>query len=319
MNIQDQSIAVTGGAGFIGCHLVERLLANGAKRVLVIDSLEYGTRGNLGAIDDRISVFEHRLGAHSRPILTEQLSGYSLLFHLAAEKHNQSIDSPIKVIDANIAGTHELLAAAAEVGIRKVVFTSSLYAYGRMKGPPFVETEIPRPRTVYGTSKLAGEHLCHHIELRANMPCVALRYLFVYGPRQFARQGYKSVIVKNFERLLEGKAPLVCGDGKQQLDYVYVDDAVEATLRSMESTASDDVFNICTGRGISVLELTELMQQIAGTHHQPVFVPPDATHDSSRVGDPTKCHTKLGFKASVPLEEGLHRTFEWMKQQHRKV
>src|SRR5262249_59343500 len=136
----------------------------------------------------------------------------------------------------NVEGTHQLLTAAVRHGLRHVVFSSSLYAYGRMTGPPCVEDDCPQPTTVYGISKLAGEHLVRHFG--KELPGTILRFYFVYGPRQFAGMGYKSVIVKNFERLLSSDPAVVYGDGRQALDYVYVDDVVDALLRSLTSAAA---------------------------------------------------------------------------------
>ena len=242
------------------------------------------------------------------------LNGADYLFHLAAEKHNQSIDSPQKVIDANIAGTHSLLQAAVDCKVKKVVFTSSLYAYGRMEGPPFDESEMPQPQTVYGISKLAGEHLCWHFYRKFGLPSVCLRYLFIYGPRQYANLGYKSVIVKNFENLIAGRPPIINGDGQQTLDYVYVDDAVEATILAMSSAIKFDVLNLSTGNGIRVIDLIGQMQEVASTKHVPVFAPADVTQGSSRVGNSDKMNSSLGFTPTTPLLTGLQRTFEWLNQ-----
>lgn len=306
-------VAVTGGAGFIGCHLVARLLKAEAKLVKIIDSFEYGDLQNVDFSSGKVQAVTLRLAAGTREQLVPHLHGVDYLFHLAAEKHNQSIDNPLKVIDSNIAGTYELLAAARDCGVKKVVFTSSLYAYGRMTGPPFVETELPRPETVYGLSKLGGENLCHYFQVKFGLPSVSLRYLFVYGPKQFARSGYKSVIVKNFQRLVEGLPPVINGDGRQMLDYIFVDDVVELTLRAMVMPIVDTVVNICSGRGLSVLELTELMQHVGQTSYAPVFAPPDVTHGSSRIGDAARMHALLQYQPAVSLKAGLRATLEWMR------
>lgn len=311
--ISGKTCFVTGACGFIGSHLVGKLRQVGAKRVVAIDSLEYGKRANLDLGHTDIEFFEHRLGSGSYDFLKKTLRETDLLFHLAAEKHNQSIDSPIKVIDANIAGTQALLQAAVDCGIKKVVFTSSLYAYGRMRGKPYSEDEIPEPRTVYGISKLAGEHLCAHFHQRYGLPFVALRYLFIYGPRQYANLGYKSVIVKNFQRLIAGQPPIINGDGRQALDYVFVNDCVEATVRAMESSLDAETLNIATGRPVSVVELIAEMQNVAGTNFDPVFAPADVTHDTFRVGNPARMQAKLGLVPSTPLATGLGATYEWLQ------
>jgi len=310
--ISGKTFVVTGGCGFIGSHLVNRLQKEGAERVIVIDSLEYGKALNLEAASGNLCIIEHQLGSSSYSFLREILRDAEYVFHLAAEKHNQSIDSPLKVIDANIAGTHSLLRAAVDCKVRKVVFTSSLYAYGRMTGNLFEEAEVPLPSTVYGISKLAGEHLCAHFHERYGLPFVALRYLFIYGPRQYANLGYKSVIVKNFQRLIDGEPPIINGDGLQALDYVYVDDAVESTVMAMNSSLEAEILNVATGFATTVSELIAKMQIIAGTNFQPIFANPDITHGTYRVGNPSRMQVKLGYTPRCTLDSGLKATYEWL-------
>jgi len=303
---------VTGGCGFIGSHLVRELLRLGAARIVVVDSLRYGTRANLGAPDSRVEILEHTLGHDPPEALAAALAGVDCLFHLAAEKHNQSKDEPSRVYRSNVEGTHVLCDLACRSGVRKIVFSSSLYAYGRMHGEPFVETEAPRPRTVYGISKLAGEHIVAHLAEQAGIAHAVLRYLFVYGPRQFAGLGYRSVIIKSFERILRGESPVVYGDGRQQLDYVFVNDAVDATIRAMELDLSDETINIGSGVATPVEALVDRMLQVSGSSVEKLREPPDWTAGSSRVADTSKAKRLLGWSASTSLDEGLSRTYRFL-------
>jgi len=305
---------VTGGCGFIGSHLVHALAARGAKRIVVLDSLRYGKPENLGTLDEQVEVVQYTLGEGPQDVLKPALEGVTHLFHLAAEKHNQSKDSPARVYQSNIVGTHTLFENAVEAGVRKIVFTSSLYAYGRMTGAPFVESEVPQPRTVYGISKLAGEHVLAHFGQTQGVAWNVLRYLFVYGPKQFAGLGYKSVIMKNFERILNGERPVILGDGAQELDYVFVDDVVEATLKAMESPVANEVLNIASGRGTRIDELTEAMLRVSGSTLRPTHGPADWTHGSCRVGNAERAAEVLDWRATTPLEVGLGRTFDWIRQ-----
>ncbi len=305
------SVLVTGGCGFIGSHLVRRLLAEGVRRVVVLDSLRYGSEQNLAGVEaaGRIELVRFTLGRDEPSLLERHLDGVDHLFHLAAEKHNQSKHEPDAVLRANVLGTQALFAAAARSGVQKVIFASSLYSYGRLAGPPCSETDLPLPTTVYGISKLCGERLLAHATAGQAMRGDSLRFFFVFGPRQFAGMGYRSVIVKNFNRLRAGQPPVIFGDGSQRLDYVYVDDVVEAMLRCMESPGSDRVLNVGSGVGISIEALTAAMLRVAGSSASPQHEPPDWTAGSSRVANIDAIRTALGWQPRVTLEQGLRETW----------
>jgi UDP-glucose 4-epimerase len=318
-DLAGSAVLVTGGCGFIGSHLVRALLARGAARVVVIDSLRYGDRANLGGLGNAVELVPHTLGSDDPAVLREALRGVRWVFHLAAEKHNQSKDAPLEVFRANIDGAYTLFDLAARAGVEKVVFSSSLYAYGRMRGAPFVEDEVPQPHTVYGISKLCGEHLLRHAGVAHGVAWTALRYLFVYGPRQFAGMGYKSVIVKTFERLLRGEPPVLYGDGEQALDYVYVDDVIAATIAALDRGADGEVLNIGSGVATSVNALIALMQAVAGTRLPVQREAADWTAGSRRVGNVEKARRLLGWQASTSLEAGLRDTFAWMANREGTV
>jgi UDP-glucose 4-epimerase len=307
----DATVLVTGGAGFIGSHLVRALVQRGARKVVALDSLRYGDPGNLGATE-RVELVRHELGTSPHAQLAAALRGVTHVFHLAAEKHNQSKDAPGDVVRANITGMVELLAQADVAGVQKVVFSSSLYAHGRYAGAPLAEDDVPEPRTIYGITKLAGEHLLRHFA-DAGLASVALRYFFVYGPRQWAGTGYRSVIVKNFERLLAGQDVLVLGDGRQELDYVYVDDVVDATIAAMARPVTDTVINIGSGTGTPIAALLAEMVRVSGRPAGAVHGPPDWTAGTRRIATVDRAAALLGWRATTSLADGLARTLAWMK------
>lgn len=307
-------IAVTGGAGFIGSHLVRHAAHSLELQVCAIDHLRCGKLEYLNDLPGNASFVQLDIGAsEAEGQLREIFLGVDAVVHLAAEKHNQSITDPSCLLRTNVDGTLRVARLAAETGVKKVVFSSSLYAYGRMQGAAMLEAEPAAPRTLYGSSKLLGEQIFLHYGKHAGLKFDALRYFFTYGPRQFAGMGYKSVIVKNFERLLAGEAPVVCGDGRQTLDYIFVEDVVDATLKTLFRSESGEVFNVCSGRAVSVLELIQLMQEVAGTKYQPMFIAADETAGTSRFGSPDKLCRALNWAPKVVLADGLSRTFEWMK------
>jgi UDP-glucose 4-epimerase len=302
---------VTGAAGFIGCHLVDALAAAGVD-VIGIDNERSGDWRRVRASCERDP---RDLAALSTDELVDRCRDVDVVFHLAAEKHNSSRATPQRIIDVNISATSRLFEAASRAGCAKVVFTSSLYAYGSMGPGPMRESDVPVPSTMYGVSKLAGEHMLRVAAKEHPFGWTVARLFFVYGPRQFAEGGYKSVIVSNFERLLQGEAPTVYGDGEQALDYVYVDDAVGALLAMSAREHDGKTLNVASGRAVSVNELTEAMLSAGASDLEARTCPPDWTAGSCRVGDPTAAATDLGWKAEIPVEVGLQRCWEWMKKE----
>lgn len=307
-------VLVTGGCGFIGAHLVAALRREGAARVVVLDRIDAPAERR-GLVDDpRVQIVRHQLGSDPLPALAAALDGIELLVHLAAEKHRPALDDPDGLLASNVVGTRRLFDAAARAGVAKAVFSSSLYAYGRLHAPAMDEGECAQPATLYGMSKLFGEQLLRLHTAEDRMRGDALRFFFVYGPGQYAGMGYKSVIVRSFERLARGEAPVVIGDGRQALDYVYVDDVVEAVLRALVDPGSGRVLNVGSGRATAVGDLVGRMSAIAGGP-PPRSAPPDWTHDTHRVAAIDRIRDALAWQPTVALDDGLQRTWQWIRQQ----
>jgi UDP-glucose 4-epimerase len=308
-----RSVLVTGGHGFIGSHLVAALLREGAGRVVVLDRIDAAPSRPSGRDDGRVHVIRHRLGSDPRRALDAALAGVDLVVHLAAEKHRPSLDDPDELLATNVVGTRQLFECAARAGVTKVVFASSLYAYGRLHEPPMDEAECPQPTTLYGMSKLFGEQLLRLYTAGGDMCGDALRCFFVYGPGQFAGTGYKSVIVRSFEHLARQQPPEINGDGLQALDYVFIDDVVEAIVRCLLTPGGGRLLNVGSGRATRVRDLIALMCATAGVDCQPRSAPPDWTHGSHRVGAIERIRAALGWAPAVSLDEGLRRTWAWMQ------
>lgn len=313
--VEGKRIVVTGGAGFIGLHLSERLLDAGAAHVTVVDDFRCANREFVAPLlsQSAVEILELDLGHDDLGPLEPHLAHADALFHLAAEKHSASRDQPKRMLRANLEGTYALLELASRVGVGKAVFSSSLYAHGRRHLPPLHEDDRPCPTTLYGISKLAGEHLFAHFAEQRGLAHTALRLFFVFGTRQYPGAGYKSVISKNFERLIAGKPPIIRGDGQQSLDYVYVDDVVAALVSALRPAANGLTLHIGSGRGISIEELTRLMSSIAGRSELPLREDPDDTAGTHRVCAPGRAKECLGWTPRIPMEEGLRRVYAWMR------
>lgn len=301
---------VTGAAGFIGCHLVEALDAKGCAVIGIDDERS----GDWSRVQAPCTQVRRDLADLAPRELDDLCCEADIVFHLAAEKHNQAKATPQRIIDVNIAATRRLFESAARAQRPKVVFTSSLYAYGSMGPEPMRETDVPAPKTMYGVSKLAGEHMLRIAYDDQRLAWSVARLFFVYGPRQFAEGGYKSVIVSNYERLARGEAPTVFGDGEQALDYVYIDDVVAALILMAAPEHDGKTLNIGSGQRTTVNALTAAMLDASGTRLEPRACPADWTAGSVRVGDPGAAARELGWKADTPMAVGLRRTWEWMRE-----
>ncbi|MBM3227722.1 NAD-dependent epimerase/dehydratase family protein [Candidatus Peribacteria bacterium] len=309
-SFQGKTCLVTGGAGFIGTHLVRALLAHAPKRIVVLDSLKYGRVSQDIIADSRVTFLQKDFSSESSESLRSMLAGVDVLFHLAAEKHNQSIDDPMLVYSVNILGTSRLFEAACASGVRRIVFTSSLYAYGTMQPPAMQESDTPCPRTPYGISKLAGEHILAACCKTHGVEYAILRLFFVYGPGQFPGMGYKSVIVKNAERIRNNEPPVIVGDGTQALDYVYVSDVVDGILKVCLLAPSGTLLNLSSGVPTTILSLTRLMLDIAQSPLKPVFVAPDWTSGTSRTGRNEEAGRIVGWKVTTDIETGLRHVYQ---------
>lgn len=308
-SLRGRAVMVTGGCGFIGTHLVARLLALGAARVVVVDHLRHGRERPPWIENPAVRLVRHGIGFDPPGDLAPELAGIDVLAHLAAEKHNQALDRPDDLLLSNVVGTRRLFDDAADAGVGAIVFSSSLYACGRVAGGAMREDEVARPATVYGASKLCGEHLLAHTAGRTGVEAVSLRYFFAYGPGQGLAGGYRSVIPVNFERIARGAPPRIHGDGRQALDYVYVDDIVEATVRAMAGRGLPSPINVASGEATSIADLTDAMLAAAGSPLRPEHGPPDWTAGTERYGATERAEASLGWRVATPLEEGLRRVW----------
>ena len=292
---------VTGGAGFIGSHVAEGLLARGDE-VTILDDLSDGRRENVPAGAQLVEGDIRAPAAVFADVKPE------LCFHLAAQKDVRiSVARPDHDAEVNVIGTVRVLEAAREHGTQIVFSSTGGAMYGECSEPAS-EDKKPEPLAPYGTSKLAGEEYLATYNRLYGTRHVSLRLGNVYGPRQDPH-GEAGVVAIFFSRLLDGETPKIFGDGTQTRDYVYVGDVVRATLASQD--VDGGVYNVGTGRETSVVELLELCIRVAGKDVEPEFAPPRPGELQRSVLDPGRAVDELGWRPERSLEEGLRETWEW--------
>jgi UDP-glucose 4-epimerase len=308
---------VTGGAGFIGSHIVHKLLEQGDS-VRVLDNFSTGKRENLEELarqfsGDGFEVIEGDLRDPAR--VGQAVRNVDVIFHEAAfVSVPQSLEEPQTCFDVNITGTSRLLDTARAAGVRRAVLASSAAVYGDAKEFPLVEETQPQPLTPYAVSKRVKEMYAELFTGSFGLEVVALRYFNVYGPRQRPDSMYAAAVPIFARRLLDGKPVTVYGDGGQSRDLINIRDVVRANLIAAEHKgAPGRIFNICTGIETRLLDLLDIMQELIPNVPPPQFAPPRAGDLYRSVGSPQKAIDVLGFHAEVSLVDGLKETIDWMR------
>ena len=313
-HIKDKTIIVTGGFGFIGRHVVEKLLKLNAKSIIILDSLDYGSKNETFLSEKRVHFQKVKLGSVTKEEIVDHISGADYCIHLAAEK-SKSKNKPDDILKCNINGMYTLLHALVNVGVKKIIFSSSLYVYGKTNKTGFNENDILNPHTVFGVSKSAGENLLKYMSQKYGLDYVCLRYFFVYGPKQYQGMGYKSVFVKNFQRLLDNQAPIVFGNGQQVLDHIYIDDVVNATIKSLETKYVNTCYNLGSNDRYSINELVRKMIKIENKLVDIDYQEADETHNTIRFNNSTKALDDGILKLTTDLDKGLKLTVDWIRSQ----
>jgi UDP-glucose 4-epimerase len=304
---------VTGGAGFIGSHLVEALVAAG-HQVRVLDDFSSGKRDNLRQVPERIEVLD---GSITDPAaVAAAVREVHWVFHLAALPSVQlSVEEPLRSHHVCATGTLQVLEASRQAGVRRLVFAASSSAYGDQPGGARRETDPLVPLSPYAAAKLAGEHYCQCFTAVHGLETVRLRFFNIFGPRQDARSPYSGVIALFIAAMSARRAPTVFGDGLQSRDFCYVENAVQALLKAAaEPAASGNVYNIGCGSSVTVLDLVQHLNQLLGTRITPALAPArpgDIRHSGA---DITQARRDLRFEPAVSFTEGLKRTLEWARR-----
>jgi nucleoside-diphosphate-sugar epimerase len=306
-------VLVTGGAGFVGSHLVDRLLAEGFE-VTVLDDFSSGRMENISC---HKGVREFRLvrgDVRDAGLVKKVVEDVDGVFHLAALVDVAlSIENPVLFNEVNVVGTLNLLRACVDSDVRRFIFASSAAVYGNSKRAKKREDMLPKPISPYGVSKLAAENYVQVFNEFYGLETVSMRYFNVYGPRQGFASSYSGVITAFMSRLLKGQPPVIHGDGKQSRDFVHVDDVASANMLALQSkNAVGGVFNIASGTAITVYELAKILQQITNMERlKPIFTESRAGDIKHCSGDIHKAEEILGFHPKIQLEDGLSKLVEW--------
>ena len=305
---------VTGGAGFIGSHIVEALVANG-ETVRVVDDLSTGKRDNLsGLVDDaRVEFVEADLATPG--VATTAVNGVDRVLHIAAiPSVPRSVKEPLVTHRANVDGTLLLLTAARDAKVKRVVFASSSSVYGDSPTLPKHEEMPTRPRSPYALQKLVGEHYNRLFHALYGLDTIALRFFNVFGPRQDPGSPYSGVISLFTSALSEGRQPTIHGDGEQTRDFTYVSDVADGVIAASHAPdVGGQVVNLARGGRISLNQLFDTLQDAIGSTVEPVYGPPREGDVRDSQADITRARRLLGFEPHVTVEEGLRRTVEWYR------
>jgi nucleoside-diphosphate-sugar epimerase len=303
---------VTGGAGFIGSHLAEALAGRG-HTVRVVDNLVGGKRANLAHVAG-VEFLEGDLA--DMPVAEHAVRGVDYVLHQAAiPSVPRSVADPVTSNRANITATLNVLVAARDARVKRLVYAGSSSAYGNAATLPKHEDMPPNPLSPYALQKVVGEQYCRMFTQLYGLETVSIRYFNVFGPRQDPGSPYSGVISLFSTALLEGRPPTIYGDGEQTRDFTYVTNVVDGVLRACDApNVAGEWINVATGGRISLNELLRVMQQIVGTSLQPVYAETRQGDVQDSQADITKARTRLGYEPTVDLEEGLRRTLDWFRR-----
>lgn len=316
MDLTNSKILITGGCGLVGSTTIDILLReHNPARIVILDNLNRGTLANVDEAlkEPRVSLVKGDI----RDIDTVHrvTEGMDAVVHMATLRITACASEPREALGVMCDGSFNVLEAAQAAGVKKVVTASSASIYGLADSFPTCEDHHPyNNRTWYGASKIMLEGLLRSFNDMYGLPYVALRYFNVYGPRMDIHGKYTEVLVRWMERIAAGQPPLILGDGKQTMDFVYIEDVARSNIAALQSDVSDEVFNVASGTETSLNQLAAALLKVMGSDLQPEYGPERKVNPvSRRLADVTKAEKMLGFKATIGLEEGLSRLVDWWR------
>ena len=316
LNLRNARILVTGGAGLIGSHIVDRLITESPAEIVVLDNFVRGRRENLAQAmpSGRVTIVEGDI--RDRQLVAEAMQGIDVVFHQAAIRITQCAEEPALAMDVLVNGTFLVLDAARQAGVRKVVAASSASVYGLADRFPTDEQHHPyNNRTLYGSAKAFNEGLLRSFNEMYGLEYVALRYFNVYGPRMDIYGAYTEVFIRWMENIEAGRPPMIFGDGTQTMDFIFADDIARANILAARAPVSDVVYNIASGSEFSLNECAELLLGVMKSNLKVEYGEARKVNGvTRRLASTWRAEQEIGFQAVVPFEVGLSRLVDWWRQ-----
>jgi UDP-glucose 4-epimerase len=315
--MRDSRVLITGGAGLVGSHISDLLIKEGVSEIIILDNFTRGRIENLHTARTQGHIVMVEGDIRDRQLLADVMQGVDTVFHQAAIRITQCAEEPRLALEVLADGTFNVLEAAVNAKVKKVVAASSASIYGMAEDFPTNESHHPYDnRTIYGAAKVFNEGLLRSFYDMYGLDYVALRYFNVYGPRMDIFGVYTEVLIRWMDRIITGQPPLIFGDGQQTMDFVYIEDIARANLLAAKAAVTDEVFNVASGVETSLNELALSLAKVMGSDLTPEYGPERKTNPvQRRLADIVKAKELLGFEAEVSLEEGLSRLVSWWTEQ----
>jgi UDP-glucose 4-epimerase len=315
--MQNKRVLITGGAGLVGSHIADLLVKEEVSEIIVLDNFTRGCMANLAWAKEHGPLVVIDGDIRDRKLLGEVMQGVDFVFHQAAIRITQCAEDPRLAMEVLADGTFNVLEAAVNAKVKKVVAASSASIYGMAEQFPTTESHHPyNNRTIYGAAKVFNEGLLRSFYEMYGLDYVALRYFNVYGPRMDIYGVYTEVLIRWMERIIAGQPPLIFGDGKQTMDFVYIEDIARANILAAKADITDEVFNVASQVETSLNDLAYSLAKVMGSDLTPEYGPERKVNPvQRRLADASKAKQMLGFKAEVSLEEGLSRLVKWWHEQ----
>lgn len=319
MDLNGKKIMLIGGAGLVGSHIVDQLIAEPVSEIVIYDNFVRGTRDNLAAAaaSPKVRVIEASMTDRDR--LGRELAGVDGVFLLASLWLGECVNDPRSAWEVNTLGTWNVVEACLAAGVKRIVYSSSASVYGNALVTPMTEEHPFNNRTTYGATKIANEQMLRAIYEQHKLPYIGMRYMNIYGPRMDYEGTYVSVIMKVLDKIFAGERPVVFGDGSQVYDFIHVSDIARANILGMKADCADENFNIGMGIGTSINELVSMLLELTGSSLTIDYRPQAMSFVTNRIGSIDKAERLLGFRATVPLREGLQSIVDWRMAQRAAV